>query len=332
MRYFGSKISAIDRIFKLVSDEVPGGSFCDPFGGIGSVSSKFLSNGYDVWSGDILLFPHYFQIARLRSNKSNFLGRLLNKLDFENKSELEEYINCTPSKHGWFVREYSEKRLFFTRYNATKIQAVRRLIHKWNCEGLLDYDEYATLLASLINSFDKVANTAGTYYAFLKNFYRKSNKSFSFEIIDSASKQNVGNCHLGPAIDLVKKRSFDILYLDPPYNQRSYPHYYHLPQSVAMGTTPKVFGMSGIPKGIKNQSGFNFPGSAKNHLISLLDAANFNLLVFHYADDGIIPEDDLRNIFSQYGQIQDYYIDSRGYITKSAVRNVTHHLYCIRHA
>jgi adenine-specific DNA-methyltransferase len=332
MRYFGSKTSAIDKISEIVRNIKPNGSFCDPFGGIASVSSRFLSNGYEVWSGDILVFPHYFQIARLRSGQINFFNKLLTVLNLKNKSELESYINCIPPKNGWFVREYSDKRLFFTKDNAMRIQSTRRLIHKWNDEGLLSYDEHATLLASLVNSFDKIANTAGTYYAYLKKFNRKSNKKFVFKLIDASVIDSIGNCYLGQAIDLVKKQPFDILYLDPPYNNRSYPHYYHLPQTVSSCTTPKVFGMSGVPKTIKNDSGFNFKDIAKNKLVSLLNAANFKLLVFHYSDDGLISPDDVKFILSQYGDMQNHYIYSKCYTTKSVKRNVIHHLYCIQNA
>lgn len=332
MRYFGSKISSVDKVYTLVNNIEPSGSFCDPFGGIGSVSSKFLSEGYDVWSGDILLFPHYFQIARLKSHCPNFFEKLLQFLGLQDKREIESYINDCPPANGWFVREYSEKRLFFTRNNALKIQGVRRLIYRWNRDGLLNYDEFATLLASLIDCMDKVANTAGTYYASLKKFNRKSNKQFLFQLINSVVANKTGNCYFGQAIDLVAGKSFDILYLDPPYNERSYPHYYHLPQTIAMEGTPKVYGKAGIPRGIINKSGYTSLDSAKNQLVSLLNVANFKLLVFHYADNGLIPKYELKEILSKYGQLNDYYIDSKGYTTKHIVRNVTHHLYCIYHA
>ena len=42
MRYFGSKVSSVEKIYQIISAIIPSGSLCDPFGGIGTVGS-FLS-------------------------------------------------------------------------------------------------------------------------------------------------------------------------------------------------------------------------------------------------------------------------------------------------
>ncbi len=52
--------------------------------------------------------------------------------------------------------------------NARRIEVCRQLIDEWiEAEEITD-TESSSLIASLINSFDTVANTAGTYYAYLK--------------------------------------------------------------------------------------------------------------------------------------------------------------------
>jgi adenine-specific DNA-methyltransferase len=183
MRYFGSKVSTIETIHNLVSKRVPSGFFCDPFGGVGSVGSYLQSKGYSVWSGDVLKFAHYFQIARLKFSQPLSFKRVIDKLGLENRNDLIDLLNSITPQDGWFVKQYSEKRHFFTDRNARKIQACRRKIMAWAQKGWLGYDEHAVLLASLINSVDKVANTAGTYYAFLKKWHRKALNDFRFELI-----------------------------------------------------------------------------------------------------------------------------------------------------
>ncbi len=332
MRYFGSKVSTIETLCDLVSQRVSSGSFCDPFGGIGSVGSYFKSKGYSVWSGDILNFAHFFQIARLKFSRPLSFRRVIDKLGLESRNDLIDLLNAITPKKGWFLKEYSDKRSFFTGRNARKIQACRRKIITWGQEGWLNHDEHAVLLASLINSMDKVANTAGTYYAFLKKWHRKALNDFRFELILPVSSKSKGYCFHEPANTLVKRQHFDILYLDPPYNQRSYAHYYHLPETIALEKTPKVHGMSGIPRDISGESRFNRPREAKHALVDLLNSASFNFVVFHYADNGIITPREVRDILSSYGEIEDFLVDSKGYTTTEKPRKVKHHLYLVQNA
>lgn len=332
MRYFGSKVSTLNSLYEIIKDRVPEGVFCDPFGGVGSVGSFFKSKGYNVWCGDVLTFAHYFQIARIKLSRPLYFRRLTKHLGLDNYNEIVRYINSESSKDGWFVREYSLNRNFFTIENAKRIQTCRRLIINWAQKGLLNFNERAVLLASLINSMDKVANTAGTYYAYLKKWHRKAIKSFSFEFISPTPSSSKGWCFNGPAKKLIKKRCYDIIYLDPPYNQRSYAHYYHLPETIALGTTPKTYGLSGIPKNRATISEYNSPVTVKSSFEKLLEDSNFKLLVFHYADNGILSPHSIRDILSNYGKIEEILIDSKGYTTTKISRNIKHRLYLVHNA
>ena len=63
MRYLGSKTLLLDKIYEIVKDYSNDGIFCDPFGGIGTVGSYMKKKGYQVITGDILQFAHFFQVA-----------------------------------------------------------------------------------------------------------------------------------------------------------------------------------------------------------------------------------------------------------------------------
>jgi len=329
MRYFGSKVSTLEALYSIISARVPTGSFCDPFGGIGSVGSFFKLKGYNIWSGDVLRFPYYFQIARLRSSKSLF-QKLLYELSLNEMTEICQLLNSGKSTDGWFAREYARRRQFFSVDNALRVQSCRMQIKYWAKKGWVDCEEHAILLASLINSMDKVANTAGTYYAFLKNWHRKALNDFKFEFIAPVPADTDAYCFNEDALALVKRQFFDVIYLDPPYNERSYSHYYHLPETIAHEATPRVHGLSGIPDRTSRTSKFNSPKEAKQSLEELLSASSCNLLVFHYADNGIIPKDDVEMILSSYGAVESFYIDSKGYSTKLKSRTTQHHLYMVQ--
>ncbi|WP_275427053.1 hypothetical protein, partial [Stenotrophomonas maltophilia] len=70
---------------------------------------------------------------------------------------------------GYFASNFAigceAQRAFFTYENAAKLDAMRQRVGEWDENGLIDETERAYLLTALINAADKVANTAGTYYA-----------------------------------------------------------------------------------------------------------------------------------------------------------------------
>jgi len=331
MRYFGSKASTVERIYDLVAERVPSGTFCDPFGGIGIVGSYFKKKGYSVWCGDILTFAHYFQIARVERDRPLSFKRLRQALNLNSPTEVVDILKRELPKNSRFVKEYSEKRRFFKKENAGRIEACRLRIAQWSQSQWLTHSEHAVLLASLINSMDKVANTAGTYYAYLKSWYRKALRPFRFELLPYTHGNTACHSLLCEAKYTVSLRPFDVLYLDPPYNERCYAKYYHLPETIALGEIPKTHGKSGMPDTVKTTSNFNKPGKARRELEELLENTRFRLLAFHYSDNGLITPIEVRQILASYGKAEEYILDSNGYTTARSPRTVQHRLYLVHH-
>ena len=330
MRYFGSKTSVASQLFEIISDQGAGRSICDPFGGIGIVSSTFKQNGYEVWSGDLLAFPNYFQIARVENNLLPRFSKLLPILGLSTAHDLPRDINDLPPTAGWFSREYSEKRMFFTLDNGRKIEGARRAINSWIKKGLVTRRERATLLASLVNSVDKVANTAGTYYAYLKSWHRKALRPFCYTFIKPVKGNSNCRAFRCDAEVLVTKRHFHNLYLDPPYNSRSYPHYYHLPETLANATTCRPCGLAGVPSNVTGRSEFSSQHLALAALNRLLERASFDVLAFHYSDDGLMGPTEVSNTLSRFGSVDVYSLTAKGYTTESIVRAVRQKLYIVR--
>ena len=329
MRYIGSKAFTLGRIHHLVSQRIPSGTFCDPFGGIGTVGSYFKQKGYTVWCGDLLTFAHFFQIARVERNTVPAFRRLRKELGLSSPNQVVDLLNHEKLESGWIAQQYAQKRHFFTQTNAVRIDGCWRRIEQWGRIGLLSRQEKAVLLASLINSMDKVANTAATYYAYLKTWYRKAMKPFRFELVPATPGESKCRSFLCEAADLVKTRAFDVLYLDPPYNKRSYSHYYHLPETIARGETPIVHGKAGIPLLFRPASPFNSLEHAHKALAALLSVARCRLLAFHYSDEGLIRPEHVRRILGQFGRVERFIIEARGYTTKRVCRDVKHRLYLV---
>ena len=113
-------------------------------------------------------------------------------------------------------------------------------------KNLIYNDEYYFLIASLIESIDKYANTASVYGAFLKNLKKTARNNLIMkpaELIINEQDHKVFNADIN---EVSEKVSGDILYLDPPYNHRQYATNYHLLETIAKYDNPKIYGKTGL--------------------------------------------------------------------------------------
>lgn len=329
MRYFGSKTSTLEGLRTLIGGHVSGGTMCDPFGGIGTVGGFFKSMGFRVHTGDILLFAHFFQVARLHYSELPSFDTLKQAEGWTDTREVVDALCCTGELGSWFANAYAGDRLFFSSENAMRVDAAWRQIIAWRERDLVSSDEHAYLMASLINSMDAVANTAGTYYAHLKTLQAKARRPFVFRLLKPVEGP-LGKSMRSDALELVQQRSWDLVYLDPPYNGRSYASYYHLPETIALGHTPgAVTGKAGMPSRHKPASGYNSRLTAEKEFTSLLEATDARVLVFHYSDDGILPPELVRELLSARGKVTSHCLEALGYSTVAQRRRVTHRAYVV---
>lgn len=329
MRYIGSKTSTLPVLTRLIRERVSTGSFCDPFGGIGTVASAFKKAGFVVHTGDILTFAHCFQTARIVLNKPpRPTAELQAKFGFADTGDIIADLQGTAPVRSWVYREFSKRRAYFTGTNAAAIDGVRRKIERWRREGFTSDALDAYLRACLIDAVDRVANTAGTYYAHLKRWTRKALATFSIRAIDPVAGGQRCSATLADAARLVASRQVDVLYLDPPYNRRDYGGYYHLPETLATGRRPRPIGLSGVSAARHPRSPFTRPGSAENAMAELLANARCNLLVVHYSDDGLIPPTRLRSLLRSVGRVRDFTVTALGYGTVQQ-RLTLHRLYIV---
>lgn len=325
MRYIGSKTLLLNQIEQIVCQCCAEGVFFDPFGGIGTVGAHMKKMGFRVISGDLLLFAHYFQKTIIECNQFPDFRNVMPRT--WNKGMLEEYISNQVEKDGWLVEEYAVERHYFTLENAYHIQGCINCIWEWKKQGLIDETEYAVLIASVIQTMDIVANTAGTYYAYLKQFYRKAKKEYKFKFLVPISGNMDCICELEDANKLVKRHLCDILYLDPPYNERDYGSYYHLPETIASGQIPIPKGKSGIYVNSNKRSQYTKKSQAETAFYDLIENSRSNFILFHYTDDGLISIEYARKVLRHVGNVEEYYFDCKGYHTTPVDTKTKHHIF-----
>lgn len=312
LRYIGGKSLMIDYINEVIEENTVGvQTVIDIFSGSGVVAENFKRKGYRVYANDFL----YFSYVLLRgtvgvNNKPEF-----KKLGIEDPIEYLNNIDTNVSdkeKEGLFIyQNYSPhencERMYFQNKNAIKIDLIRQKIEEWNKKNLLTEDEYFYLLAALIAAVPYVSNIAGVYGAYLKHWDDRTFNDLELvepELIDNGF-QNL--CYNKDANELIEELEADLLYCDPPYNQRQYLPNYHILETIARYDYPKIKGVTGLREyGKEEKSLYSMKTEAKKAFEDLISKAKCKYILVSYNNEGILQTEEIEEILKKYGKEETY--------------------------
>lgn len=314
MNYIGSKFSILEYIDNTINDFVKPKKemvLCDIFSGTGTVGKYFKKKGYSIISNDI---QYYSYITARHFIENN------DEINFEElkKEGIEpfEYLNNIAGEEGFIYKNYSLggtkgnefERQYFSDENAKKIDAIRIQIEIWKHNKKITDNEYSFLIASLIESADKVANTASVYEAFLKHLKSSASKPIEMKPVEILvnKKCSLLKVYNEDCNTLIKNISGDILYMDPPYNTRKYDTNYHMLETIALYDDPEIRGKTGVRTETKKKSKYCQKKEATATFEALVRDSKFKYLLLSYNDEGIIPLEEIKRIMSKYGRYKRY--------------------------
>ena len=234
-RYIGCKTKLIDWIFSLICEQTHDvHSFCDIFAGTGVVAHRALQTYERVVVNDFLHSNNIMYHAFFAPTKWDELKvqSIINDFNLINPAKLRE---------NYFSKNFGDR--YFHHDTAKIVGYIRESLKKMQCE--LTDKEYAVLMASLIYSIDRHANTMGHFDA----YHHKAPVAHQFimRMVDAESFEGV-EIHREDANKLARNIDVDLTYLDPPYNSRQYSRFYHVYENLVQWKKPELFGAALKPR------------------------------------------------------------------------------------
>jgi len=319
MKYIGNKTRLLNFIYdSMKKSNIPfNGVFIDVFGGTGSVGRYFKSKGFKIISNDLMTYSYIQQYVTVTLNKMPSF----NKLCSGGVKNAIKYLNNLKGKKGYVFNNYcpsgSFKRQYFSNENGKKIDAIRDKIEEWYKTKKLSYDEYMVLVCSLINAADFVANISGTYGAYLKIWRSMALKKLTLLEPNIFTNNKNNEAYQKDANILVRKNWCDVLYIDPPYNERQYAPNFHVLESISVWDKQKLKGKTGQRDYSKTKSLYCLRSKAVSIFEDLIRNAHAKYIIVSYNNEGIIPRKDILHILKAKGILTEYTTDYRRFRTES---------------
>lgn len=320
MRYIGSKVRMLDFISDTVNEtygSVDGAIVADLFAGTCSVAEMFKAQKAKIITNDYLHFSYSLQVAKVKLN-----AEPISKIPYK---EALDSLNALTGKDGFFFIQYTTEgsarsgynRNYFDGFNARKIDAICMQLAEWKTQEAISDDMFFLLSASLVDAITKVSNTSGTYGAFLKIDDQRKYKPLEllpFNFFDNGYTNEAYCMDIDKLIDDV---SGDVLYLDPPYNGRQYPPYYHILETAVLYDNPDIYGITGRRPYQELLSPLCMKDKALPVMLDLVQRAKFSDIYISYSTDGIIDYEELCDALSVFGTVKCFFKPYRRYKSNS---------------
>jgi adenine-specific DNA-methyltransferase len=315
LNYIGSKFQLLDWLTATIQEKTGWTSFTDKrvadlFAGTGVVSHHFRLAGAHVASNDAELYSAIIAHALTRSAYNETCRTLLAELQVAAATAPTTAPTTAPA--GYITTNYSPyeatERKFFTVENARRIDFIRGRLE--DLKPTLSHDDYQFLLASLLVSADAVSNVPAVYGCFLQKFKAKALKPLQLIPVHThtapATTLSVSSHTDVLSPTLLASIEADLVYLDPPYNERQYSKNYFPLNMIAkspadLASEPPLKGKTGIPAGCF-LSPFCKKGEVEAAFDSLIKGLNKAQWVFlSYNSESLVSKEKMLELLGKYG-------------------------------
>jgi len=247
------------------------------------------------------IITHAFTCSLYTEKCKDYIDEFQRNIEENKHLDSNGVITIHYSPHGLNTRK------FFTVDNANRIDYIRNKLE--TVKHTISDDEYKFILASIILSADAVSNVPAVYGCFLKKFKAKALKPLillpvhnirDLPIIGSNTfNSDVLN------VEFIKSDEYDLVYLDPPYNERQYSKNYFPLNIIAKSSEDLVDlnlkGITGIPSDCFISPFCKKGASVENAFDLLFRELKTEWIFLSYNSESIISKEQVLNIMEKYG-------------------------------
>lgn len=306
LNYIGCKHTLLNTLLEVFKENIPNMkslTFLDLFAGTGTIGFNVQGLTKSCDANDLELYSYLINFALLKCNYSEELSKLIQKCNELDIKEGLIYDNFSPTE--------TCERMFFTNDNAKKADAIRQFIQEEYLKARITKNQFNFLLASLLVSIDKVANTSSVYGAYLKQYKTSALKQLLLKPIHTKTDINPENMvynELAETFSETDSEYYDIIYVDPPYNQRQYSGNYSPLNYIAEYNKDIVLkGKTGLIENY-NKSKFCKKTDIKNTFDSLICGLKCKYLIISYNNEGLLSMNEFKKILVKKGAVKLYII------------------------
>jgi adenine-specific DNA-methyltransferase len=309
-------------------------SCLDGFAGSGSVARLLKHHAHRLVVNDLEKYSETINKCYLTNRSGVDLVRLSETISYLNSKK-----QAGTKKLGFIETNYAPKndnsikageRVFYTNTNAKIIDNLINLIDKE-----VEPKMRLFCLAPLIVAASVHTNTSGVFKGFHKKngigHFGGAGENALFRIKGEITLKMPIFCDIECTVDVYRKDinqlaedstlgEFDLVYLDPPYNQHPYGSNYFMLNIIAgdKAATDIQDGVSGISTNW-NRSAYNKRQQAEEAMERLVETLNAKFILISYNDEGIIPINAFKSILSKHGNVQ---LKMKDYNTYRGSRNL----------
>lgn len=319
MNYIWSKHSLLKFIHASIEQVVGADRFLvsDLFAGTGAVARMYKELGHPTMTNDLQYYSYVLLQHYLANSEVLMFSGLESLLDWlaervpEDRAEMVCLYLDQLSGMQWFVYQHycmggtqwgEFHRQYFSDTNGARCDAIRMQIQERYNEKMITDGEYFFLLASLIESIDKVANTASVYGAYLKQLKKSAQKDMVLTPALLSLSRQPHQVYQQDINELIQHTSHEVVYLDPPYNHRQYSGNYHVLETIARYDDPVLRGKTGMRDCSDQKSKYCSRVHVLEEFHNLMQNIDAQYVFLSYNDEGLMSLDDIRDIMSMRGE------------------------------
>ena len=303
IKYLGSKrrlVPVLSRICAASGAQTA----LDLFTGTTRVAQAFKAQGVHVTAVDTARYAHVFAQCYIETDAA--------AVDMAALTAAIEHLNELPGQPGYVHDTFAREARFFQPFNAARIDAARDAIDRDYAGSPL----FPLLLTSLIEAADRVDSTTGVQMAYVKQWAPRSSNPLRLRVPELLA--GGGRALRGDALELAPEvGTFDLAYLDPPYNQHRYFTNYHVWETLVAWDAPEHYGVARKRVDARDpstHSPFNSKRTMPDALRQVVRSVDCELLVLSYNDESWLAVDELEELCDQGRDVATLSFDSARYV------------------